>query len=91
MDNLTYWQTRTLRTQERLAKKTESDVKKQLVKYYRKSAERIIKILRRYMTKSRQRRMLARNQPQQIYIGLINIGKCKDSSNTSFNALAIRA
>lgn len=43
MDNLTYWQTRTLRTQEKLAKKTESDVKKQLVKYYRKSAERIIK------------------------------------------------
>ena len=69
MDNLTYWQTRTLRTQERLAKKTESDVKKQLVKYYRKSAERIIKDLNQIVAKqadvidllSRQVRYLSEN------------------------------
>ncbi len=43
MDNLTYWQSRTLRTQQRLTKKTESDVNKQLVKYYRQTSQRIIK------------------------------------------------
>ena len=53
MDNLTYWQTRTLRTQERLAKKTESDVNCWYSIFVNPQSG-LSKILMRYMTKSRQ-------------------------------------
>ncbi len=42
MDNLTYWQTRALRTQSKLSHKTEQEIEAQLIKYYRRAVERIV-------------------------------------------------
>lgn len=42
MKNLEYWQKRNLRTQRRLAKKTEEEIDEQLIKYYQRAVKRVV-------------------------------------------------
>ena len=42
MNNLEYWQKRNLKTQQRLAKKTEEQIEKELRKYYQRAFKRVL-------------------------------------------------